>query len=247
MLVPPHSYYNTKFDELSSQDLAELNPGLKGGTGGGSGEALSSSLDFKVISARAHVISARTRRVRRFYHRYLTGVGVGGQVRILTLTSSDEAVERGYDIHRSFRALVLRLRRRFGRFEYIGVREKKGDREHLHIVFRGRYMEQAVVSRIWNEVHKSPVVDIRLIRGVKGGARYLAKYLVKGERNRYWTSYNWVFQGWIRWSQKVKQLVGRYPSKRIIRALARMAQPEREKAMWLLSPKVMMAMMRAPC
>ena len=174
MPIPSHFYYNAKFDELSNQDLALLNPG-KGGRGGGSGEALSSSLDYKVISARTRVVSARTRRVRRFYHRYLTGVGVGGQVRILTLTSSDEAVKQGYDIHRSFRALVLRLRRHFGRFEYIGVREKKGDREHLHIVFRGKFMEQAVVSKIWNELHKSPVVDIRLVRGVKGGVRYLAK------------------------------------------------------------------------
>ena len=74
----------------------------------------------------------QARRVRRFYQRYFTGVGIGGHLRVLTLTTSDKALALGQDIHRSFRALVLRLRRRYGRFEYIGVKEVKNDREHLH-------------------------------------------------------------------------------------------------------------------
>ena len=37
------------------------------------------------------------RQIRRFYHRYFTGVGVGGRIRLLTLTSSDEAVGKGLD------------------------------------------------------------------------------------------------------------------------------------------------------
>jgi len=122
-------------------------------------------------------------------------VGVGGQLRVLTLTTSDKALALGKDIHRSFRALVLRLRRRYGRFEYIGVREVKGDREHLHLVFRGEYMQQASISDMWQAIHASPVVDIRAVYKARGGVRYLAKYLAKGTRNRYWASYNWVFKG----------------------------------------------------
>ena len=38
-----------------------------------------------------------------------------------------------------------------------------------------------------------------------------------GVFNRYWASYNWVFKGWVKWSQKVKRLVGRYPSRSTIR------------------------------
>lgn len=160
------------------------------------------------------------RRIRRFYQRYFTGVGVGGRLRILTLTTSDEAIEQGFDIHRHFRALVMRLRRRWGRFEYIGVKEVKGDREHLHLVFRGEYMQQVQVSAMWASLHHSPVVDIRAVWGSRGGARYLAKYLAKSAASRYWASYNWVFKGWVGWSKRVKRAVGHYPSKALLRSLA---------------------------
>jgi len=78
-----------------------------------------------------------------------------GRLRVLTLTTSDKALSGGKDIHRSFRPLVMRLRRRWGHFEYIGVREIKGDRQHLHLVFRGEYMEQATISAMWASLHNS--------------------------------------------------------------------------------------------
>jgi hypothetical protein len=161
------------------------------------------------------------RRVRRFYQRYFTGVGVGGRLRILTLTTSDEAIDKGLDIHRSFRALKERLRRRWGRFEYITVKEVKGDREHLHLVFRGEFMAQVQLSAMWQAIHASPVVDIRAVWGSRGGARYLAKYLSKSVSSRYWASYNWVFQGWVGWSKRVKRAFGHYPAKRLVQAMAR--------------------------
>lgn len=179
------------------------------------------------------------RRIRRFYQRYFTGVGVGGRLRILSLTSSDEAVAKGYDIHRHFRALVLRLRRRWGRFEYIGVKESKGDRQHLHLLFRGEYMEQVQLSAIWQALHASPVVDIRAMYKARGGARYLAKYLAKAV-NRYWASYNWVFKGWVGWSKAVKGVIGHYPSRMLLRQLAKLEVAKRLEAMWFLCPIAMM-------
>lgn len=166
-------------------------------------------------------VADKSRRVRRFYQRYFTGVGVGGRLRILTLTTSDEAIDKGLDIHRSFRALKERLRRRWGRFEYMGVREVKGDRQHLHLVFRGEYMEQVQLSAMWSSLHHSPVVDIRAVWGSRGGARYLAKYLSKSASSRYWASYNWVFQGWVGWSKRVKRAFGHYPARGLLQALAR--------------------------
>ncbi|MBA7535979.1 hypothetical protein ES705_28242 [subsurface metagenome] len=185
------------------------------------------------------------RRVRRFYQRYFTGVGVGGRLRILSLTSSDEAVCEGYDIHRDFEVLKKRLRRRWGSFEYIGVKEVKDDREHLHLVFRGSYMEQVQLSAMWASIHKSPVVDVRHIyswvrrdghkvkvwNNPKGGARYLAKYLAKEAVNRYWASYNWVFSGWVGWSKRVKRALGHYPSKALLQSLARLDKVKRWLAM----------------
>ena len=63
-------------------------------------------LDYSVISARklkqrfwakeqSDKAGKTSRRVRRFYQRYFTGVG--GRLRFLTLTSSDEAVAEGLD------------------------------------------------------------------------------------------------------------------------------------------------------
>ena len=166
------------------------------------------------------------RRARRFYQRYFTGVGVGGSLRVLTLTSSDTAVYLQYDIHKHFRALVMRLRRRYGRFEYIGVVETKGDRVHLHLVFRGEYMAQAMISSMWQEIHSSPVVDIRAVWGARGGARYLVKYLAKAT-SRYWASYEWVFKGWVGWSHRVKRAVGEFPSRSLLMVLARLDKVKR--------------------
>ena len=205
----------------------------KGGGGGGS-----PSLDNYDTTARQSYAKAgvrwknldKNRRVRRFYQRYFTGVGVGGRLRFLTLTSSDEAVVKGYDIHKHFRALVMRLRRRWGVFEYMGVVEIKGDRQHLHLVFRGEYMAQVQVSAMWASLHASPVVDIKAVWGSRGGARYLAKYLAKESVNRYWASYNWVFQGWVGWSRRVKRAVGHYPSRALLRSLAVLDKVKRRLA-----------------
>lgn len=204
---------------------------------GGQGATPPPLLDIYAISggvstpALGSKIPDYNRRVRRFYQRYFTGVGVGGQLRVLTLTSSDEAVAGGYDIHRHFRALVKRLRGRWGHFEYIGVVEVKGDRQHLHLVFRGEYMAQVQLSAMWQALHASPVVDIRAVWGSRGGARYLAKYLVKSATSRYWASYNWVFQGWVGWSKRVKRAVGHYPSRVLLRSLAVMDKVSRRLAL----------------
>jgi hypothetical protein len=201
----------------------------------GGGGGVSSLLDIYVTTARQAREGGKNldenRRIRRFYQRYFTGVGVGGRLRILTLTSSDEAVIKGYDIHKHFRALVMRLRRRWGRFEYMGVVEIKGDRHHLHLVFRGEFMAQAQVSAMWASIHRSPVVDIKAVYSQRGGARYLAKYLVKEALSRYWASYNWVFAGWVGWSKRVKHAVGRYPSKALLRSLAVLDKVKRRLAM----------------
>jgi len=178
------------------------------------------------------------RRIRRFYQRFFTGVAVGGRLRFLTLTSSDEAVSQDKDIHQSWTCLKKRLRRRLGVFEYIGVREIKGDRQHLHLVFRGSYIEQQLISAWWTEIHKSPVVFVEAMYRVKGGARELGKYLGKQIRNRYWCSYDWVFKGWVGWSRKVRQLRGNFPSKTILVALAKLAKDKRKELQGFLCPEL---------
>jgi hypothetical protein len=113
----------------------------------------------------------------------------------------------------------------------MGVVEIKGDRHHLHLVFRGSYMQKAVISAMWASLHLSPIVDIKAVYKAKGGARYLAKYLAKEALSRYWASYNWVFAGWVGWSQRVNRAVGHYPSKGLLRSLAVLDKVKRRLAM----------------
>jgi len=163
----------------------------------------------------------QTRCVRRFYQRFFTGVGVGGRLRVLTLTTSNKALAEGKDIHRSFRTFVKRVRRKFGEFAYIGVKEFKGDREHLHLVFRGKYMKQKWISDTWEDIHASPVVYIQA-QNAQDGAKYLAKYLAKDVHSRYWCSQNWVFKGWVGWTKKFCKLFGHYPHQSVVQSLARL-------------------------
>ncbi|MBA7711742.1 hypothetical protein ES703_120708 [subsurface metagenome] len=113
----------------------------------------------------------------------------------------------------------------------MGVREIKGDRSHLHLVFRGEYMAQVQLSAMWQSLHRSKVVDIRAVWSKRGGARYLAKYLAKEAINRYWASYDWVFSGWVGWSQRVKRACGNFPSRTLLRSLARQDKVKRRLAM----------------
>jgi len=171
----------------------------------------------------------QTKSVRRFYQRFYTGVGVGGQLRVLTLTTSNEALALGKDIHRSFRILVKRLRRKFGIFEYIGVKEAKGDREHLHLVFRGEYMPQEWVSNTWQDIHASPIVDIEAVQNAQEGVKYLAKYLSKDIHNRFWCSQNWVFKGWVGWTKEFCKQFGHYPHRSVVQSLARLDVERRKE------------------
>ena len=98
-------------------------------------------------------------------------------IRFLTLTTSNESKE---DIYASFEKFVKRVRRKFGNFEYVAVREwtVKG-KPHLHVLFRGNYMDQKWISDAWSDVHSSFIVDIRKVSSLKKAANYLMKYLVK--------------------------------------------------------------------
>lgn len=177
------------------------------------------------------------RRVRRLYQRFFTGLGLEGRLRFLTLTSSDAAVAAHRDIHRDWEVLLKRIRRLWGHFEYIGVQEIMSDRVHLHIVFRGSYMEQQHISHLWEQIHQSPVVYIEAVRrgACEKLGRYLAKYLAKSMCNRYWASHGWVFKGWVGWSKRVRKWFGYYPSRELVQGLARLGSGAADAAEALLS------------
>lgn len=138
------------------------------------------------------------RRQRRSYHRCSSGLRLPGEYRFLTLTHSPEAKRLGLDIRASFRALVMRLRRRRVLTGYIRVLEfTQAGEPHLHVLLRGGYICQVLLSRAWAEIHHSPIVDIRAVRSPRGAAGYLGKYLVKDPLSRYSWSWDWVWKGFV--------------------------------------------------
>jgi len=140
------------------------------------------------------------RRKKRCFHRVISGLERAGEVRFITLTSSDQAP---VDIQRSFRLLFYRLRRLGVLKDYIKVCEVADDgRYHLHIAFRGSYIDQKLLSNLWNHIHASPIVDIRKLknggRHKRAAANYLAKYMSKGMSKRYSWSHHWVYPGFVK-------------------------------------------------
>ncbi|MBA7538143.1 hypothetical protein ES705_30417 [subsurface metagenome] len=136
---------------------------------------------------------------RRCYHRVISGIERGGQLRFLTLTSSNDSPDT---CQRSFRALYMRLKRRGLIQGYIKVPEKsRNGKQHLHVLFRGSYLEQALISRWWQDIHRAKIVDVRAVgrkRGKKVLASYMAKYMSKENLFRYSWSWGWVWKGFCR-------------------------------------------------
>lgn len=139
------------------------------------------------------------RRKGRGYQRIMSGLRLGGQFRLITLTTSEESWAAGKDIQSSFRALVMRLRRRRLCSGYVKVKEfTKAGRPHLHVIVRGGYILQSRIAAWWAQIHLSPIVDVRAVQRKAGAASYLAKYLGKDPRSRYSWSWDWVWRGFAR-------------------------------------------------
>jgi hypothetical protein len=85
---------------------------------------------------------------------------------------------------------------------YIKVPEfTKRGKQHLHILFRGHYIPQELLSLWWNQIHKSSIVWIEYVRlhgGNKAIAGYMAKYMSKDMAGRYSWSWGWVWRGFCR-------------------------------------------------
>jgi len=163
-----------------------------------------SLLDIESTSAR--------KRFKRMYHRVRSGLERDGNVRLLTLTSSPGANSPGGDLpgagdfQRDFRKLIMRLRRRGLVTDYIRCPElTRTGLRHDHILFRGSYIEQAYLSYLWGELHHSPVVDIRRVKGRHWLSCYLANDMAKAPAGRYSYSWGWVWKGFAKSWQRLKR------------------------------------------
>lgn len=144
---------------------------------------------------------------RRCYHRIMSGYKLsqffGGRLRFMTLTTSNEG--RNNDLKKDFNTLVKRIRRRYGRFEYLRVRTGEGHGV-LHILYRGTFIPHSWLQSQWIDIHHSWNVDIRDTQ------RYHCSYVVNqylcGQSAfvRYSATASWIFRGAVaQWNILKKQ------------------------------------------
>jgi len=159
-----------------------------------------------------------SKKQRRAFQRLMSGLTVGKsrseRLRFLTLTSSPEAKRR--NLNADFRALKMRILRKFHfKMKYWKIRTNEGNGV-LHIVFRGRYIPQKWLSEQWADIHKSSIVDIRSLyetkKGLTGIVFYLVgNYLAKQSFERMSWGYSWVFPAFV---SSWKRLIEKYGFRR---------------------------------
>lgn len=106
--------------------------------------------------------------------------------RFLTLTcrpSSYNSPSEAFQVlGKAINRLFKRIRRRYPHisWSYFGVWEltSKGW-PHAHLLIEGTYIPQKLLSKWWDELTGSPIVDIRAIRGLKQVRNYVLKYVTK--------------------------------------------------------------------
>ena len=156
-----------------------------------------------------------TKKQRRAFQRLMSGLTVGKsrreRLRFMTLTSSPESKDR--KLNADFRALKMRIFRKFRfKMKYWKIRTNEGNGV-LHIVFRGKYIPQKWLSEQWADIHKSPIVDIRSLhetrKGLTGIVLYLVgNYLSRQSFERMSWGYSWVFPAFVRSWKSLLEIYG---------------------------------------
>lgn len=150
----------------------------------------------------------------------MSGLTVGKsrreRLRFMTLTSSPQSV--GRNLNADFRALKMRILRKYRfKMKYWKIRTNEGNGV-LHIIFRGKYMPQKWLNAQWADIHKSPIVDIRSLYETKKGLTDIAFYLIgnylaKQSFERMSWGYSWVLPAFVRsW----KRLIEKYGFKQAL-------------------------------
>lgn len=134
----------------------------------------------------------------RAYKRIQSGFSVASSkretVRFITLTSAVGV----RSLSKDFGVLAKRIRRKYGTFEYIRVSTNEGNGV-IHVLYRGSYIPQVWLSRTWNDIHHSPVVDIRQVKMHRGLSSYVVSQYVSNQKSSYQrcaSSWNWIYYGW---------------------------------------------------
>lgn len=143
---------------------------------------------------------------KRCYQRLMSGITfsnyTGKVIRFITLTTSRISTR---DIHKDFRVLKMRIKRKFGEFEYIRIKTNEGNGV-LHILYKGTFIPYTWLSRNWNDIHQSPIVDIRATSKIKGLGKYVVSQYLCDQRCsflRYCWSWGWCYRGFVKYWKSI--------------------------------------------
>ena len=149
-----------------------------------------------------------TPRQKRCYHRVMSGLTRHQKepLRFITLTMP---VDSTRDIRSAWHALKERIRRRQPGFAYIKIQTSEGNGV-LHIMAFGGYISHAWLSANWEQLTGAKVVDIRLVKSGKRDRRRVSRYVVtqyvaEQQFDRMSWSWAWVFKGFCKFWQAIKQ------------------------------------------
>jgi hypothetical protein len=148
---------------------------------------------------------------RRCYQRIMSGIALAKfknrRIRFFTLTTSDNS-KRG--LQEDFRVLKMRIKRKFGAFEYLRVKTNEGNGV-IHLLYWGCYIPQRWLSTNWDNIHQSPIVDIRAIDRIRNlGAYIVTQYLCDQKTSfiRYAWSWAWVYKGFVgNWKKITREYI----------------------------------------
>lgn len=161
---------------------------------------------FKPLTAKEY----QERKYKRAYQRFMLGTKMGGDLKLLTLTTPENY--KG-DIHNAWLNFVKRMRRRGVVREYYVVKEynKKHSCEHLHAVVRMNYVEYMQALAQWKAVTGASWIHIDGISKHKGMMSYLGKYMNKNiilgvKKHSYWYSFGWIYRKWRQYTKDMYRL-----------------------------------------
>lgn len=138
---------------------------------------------FVVIQIRCKRWGCRHCGERKINH-YAHKVASAEPNRFITLTVANRlynSPREAYDkTRRALPQLTVRVRRKYGEFEYFRVLEttRKGW-PHYHLVARSKYIPHIFIRDVWAELTGATIVDVRQIKRNEHIYRYVIKYLAK--------------------------------------------------------------------
>jgi hypothetical protein len=121
-------------------------------------------------------------RVRQTMARIGAGISLG-RVRFFTLTSpgDEDAATSWAELPSRWKRFHQRVKRRYPDFEYIAVsEEQKRGHAHMHVLYRGPYIDWRVLRAMAAASGFGRIADIRTTN--PNLARYMVKYLTKDLR-----------------------------------------------------------------